>query len=187
MAMTLIRKPTILIFVVMTGLTSTVNADFGTWMHRKKMAYYRNTAWPDPFNEADAMQVVMPFEAMKRNGWRAHNTISAGLFRPGDGALLASGHSRVHWIATQSPESRREIYVQEGRNPEETAARVASVRESVAGMTLGGIEPQVLVTSIIPSTTPGNRATKINRDQFENMATPKLPTTTASGQQGVVE
>ncbi|WP_221225443.1 hypothetical protein [Aporhodopirellula rubra] len=187
MAVTVFRKPTIWIFLLMIGFTSTASADFGTWLHNKKMAFYRNAAWPDPFNEADAIQVVTPFEIMKNNGWRTHNTIGHELFRAGDGALLAAGQNRVRWIATQSPLNRREIHVLEGVNSAETDARVAAVREAVAGLAIDGIEPQILVTAAIPPTTPGSMATKINRDRFENIPVPKLPTTTASGQQGVAE
>ncbi|SMP53847.1 hypothetical protein SAMN06265222_104162 [Neorhodopirellula lusitana] len=187
MAVKLIRKPTILIFMMLATVTTTVSADFGTWMHRQKMAYYRNQAWPDPFNEADAVQVVQPFEIMKNNGWRTHNTIGHALFRAGDGALLASGQNRVRWIATQSPTARREIYVLQGRTQEETKARMASVREAVAHYVGDGVEPTILVTTTEPSTTPGAIATKINRDRIEQMALPKLPTTTASGQQGVTQ
>lgn len=187
MAVTLIRKPTIVMFVLIASVAATASADFGTWWHRQKMVYYRNTAWPDPFNEADAAQVVEPFEIMKRNGWRTHNTIGHNLFRDGDGALLASGQNRVRWIATQSPEQRRNIHVLKGRTQEETRARVASVQKVVDELSVSGIEPQIFVTTIEPATTPGNMATKINRERLEQMAAPKLPTTSASGQQGVAQ
>jgi len=52
---------------------------------------------------------------------------------------------------------------------------------------LQGIQPRVFVTTIEPSTTPGAIATKINRDRLDQMAAPKLPTTTASGQAGVTQ
>jgi len=187
MAVTFLRKPTIWMFVLIAGITSTAHADFGNWLHRKKMAYYRSTAWPDPFNEADALQTMAPFEVMKRNGWRTHNTIGHELFRAGDCALLASGQNRVRWIATQSPAHRRTIYVLEGGTPEDTAARTAAVREALAGFPDDGMPTQVLVTRSVPATTPGALATKINRDRFENTPTPKLPSTSASGQQGAVE
>lgn len=187
MAVINLRKPTIWIFVLAMGFSSTVHADFGTWLHNKKMAYYRNTAWPDPFNEVDAMQTVAPFEVMKSNGWRTHNTIGHELFRGGDGVLSASGQNRVRWIATQSPHNRREIHVLEGVNATETAARVAAVREAVASMNLNGAEPQVFVTQSVPATTPGALATKINRDRIQFNPKPVLPSTSASGQAGAVQ
>lgn len=189
--LTLIRKPMFAIIAFATALTVVIGAsepaaaDFGSWLHRQKMTYFRNSAWPDPFNEADARQVVEPFEIMKNNGWRTHNTIGHNLFRAGDGALLASGHARVRWIATQSPDSRRNIHVLKGRTQEETAARVASVQDACRVVLPEGVEAQIFVTTIEPATTPGALATKINRDRLENTPVPRLPTSTASGQDGV--
>lgn len=189
--MTLIRKPMFAIiafataFSLVVGDNEPASADFGSWLHRQKMAYFRNSAWPDPFTEADALQTVEPFEIMKNNGWRTHNTIGHNLFRAGDGALLASGHARVRWIATQSPQSRRNIHVLKGRTQQETTARVASVQEACRVLLPEGVEPQIFVTTIEPATTPGALATKINRDRLENTPVPKLPTSTASGQAGV--
>lgn len=187
MAVIFQRKSTILMFMVVTMTAATASADFGSWLHRQKMTFFRNSAWPDPFNEADALQTVAPFEIMKQNGWRSHNTIGHNLFRSGDGALLASGQNRVRWIATQCPEAHREVHVLEGRTAEETSQRVESVREAIKSLEITGTQPRVFVTTIEPSTTPGAIATKINRDRFEQMAAPKLPTTTASGQAGVTE
>lgn len=169
--------------LVVTGTTA--SADWATFWQRVHVGFYRNTAWPDPFNEADAAQVVMPFEAMTRNGWRMHNTIGHELFRAGDGALLASGQKCVRWIATQAPPTHRDIFVLRGATPEETAARVNAVREAVDGLVLDGMEPQVFVTNVQPRTAPGARTTKIGREWLEQMPAPKLPDTTAAGTPGV--
>ncbi|WP_430452784.1 hypothetical protein [Rhodopirellula europaea] len=168
--------------------TQTASADWGSLVHQMHVGYHRNVAWPDPFNEVDALQVVMPFEAMKHNGWRMHNTIGHELFRGGDGALLAAGQNRVRWIATQAPETRREIYVLRGANQAETQSRLKSVRDAVDNYVLDGQpQPQVLVTTIEPATSPGVMATKINRERLEQMAAPKLPTTSAAGQAGITQ
>ncbi|KLU02932.1 putative signal peptide protein [Rhodopirellula islandica] len=165
--------------------TPTASADWGSLVHQMHVGYHRNVAWPDPFNEVDAVQVVMPFEAMKRNGWRMHNTIGHELFRGGDGALLAAGQNRVRWIATQAPEGRREIHVLRGGTQAETESRLKAVREAVTSYVLDGqSQPQVFVTTIEPATSPGVVATKINRERLEQMAAPKLPTTSAAGTTG---
>ena len=161
-----------------------VSADWREFWHGLHIGFHRNNAWPDPFNEADAMQVVAPFEIMKQNGWRVHNTIGHELFREGDGALLAAGHNRVQWIATQSPTARRQIYVLRGRDEDETQARVASVQRALSGIRMSGPEADVFVTEIEPSTGPGTRATKIARDALDQMAVPKLPASSSSGTTG---
>lgn len=160
-------------------------ADWSTFWHNLHVGYARNNAWPDPFNELDAAQVIMPFERMKANGWRMHNTIGHELFRQGDGALLAAGHRKVRWIATQAPLNRREVHVLRGASAEETQARVASVRSTLAHINYQGPEPAVLVTDIEPATSSGAIATKINREMLENLPEPRLPDQSSSGQQGV--
>ncbi|MFG0267874.1 MAG: hypothetical protein ACF8AM_22385 [Rhodopirellula sp. JB055] len=194
MANTFPTKRTLLFAAILAAMASggigsqTASADWGSLVHQMHVGYHRNVAWPDPFNEVDAVQTVMPFEAMKRNGWRMHNTIGHELFRGGDGALLAAGQNRVRWIATQAPEGRREIYVLRGVTQEETQSRIKAVQEAVDGYVLAGQpQPQVLVTTIEPATSPGVVATKINRERLEQMAAPKLPTTSAAGTTGVTQ
>jgi hypothetical protein len=176
-------KAVIATMVVITTATS-ASADWNSFWHNLHVGFHRNNAWPDPFNEVDAMQVVTPFEVMKANGWKMHNTIGHELFRPGDGALLASGHNRVHWIATQAPTNRRTVYVLQGGSRVETEARVASVQQTLANMYFNGSAPHVMVTTVEPSTWPGAWRTKINREWLENLPIPRLPSESASGQAG---
>lgn len=171
-------------FALLTTATS-ASADWHSFWHNLHIGFHRNNAWPDPFNEADAIQVMAPFEVMKANGWKMHNTIGHELFRPGDGALLASGNYRVRWIATQAPANRRTVYVLQSGSNAETGARVASVQQALSRMNLNGPVPTVLVTDVEPATSPGDWATKINREWLENLAAPRLPSESPSGQTGV--
>lgn len=174
----------IVLLLATTGATS-ATADWNDFWHELHVGFYRNNAWPDPFNEVDANSVVAPFEVMKHNGWKMHNTIGHELFRGGDGALLASGSMRVRWIATQAPASRRIVYVLRGGNERETSARIASVEETLAALNLHGPQPQVLVTNREPATASGAWATKVNRDWLEMLAAPRLPTSSGAGTAGV--
>lgn len=164
---------------------TSVSADWDSFWHGVHVGYARNNAWPDPFNEIDAAQVILPFERMKANGWRMHNTIGHELFRQGDGALLAAGHRKVHWIATQAPQTRRAVHVLRGSSPAETEARLASVRNTLDKINYQGPEPEILVTDIEPATSSGAIATKINREMIENLPEPRLPDQSSSGSQGV--
>lgn len=175
---------TLVSMLIVAGGAQTVSADWHEFWHDLHIGFHRNNAWPDPFNEADAMQVVAPFEIMKHNGWRVHNTIGHELFREGDGALLAAGHNRVQWIATQSPSPRRQIYVLRGRDEQETESRVDAVKRAVASMRTGGPETEVFITDVEPTTAPGAWATKVNRDMLDQMPLPKLPSNSASGASG---
>ena len=169
--------------VVVTGSSSF--ADWHTFWHNVAVGHHRTNAWPDPFREADALQVIAPFEIMKRNGWRLHNTIGHNLFREGDGGLLASGHNTVRWIATQAPESRREIYVVRARSESETQARVESVKEAVASVNRGERLVNVYVTDREPSSSSGAWLMQVQRDWLENVPAPVLPNTSASGTEAV--
>ena len=172
-----------IVAVVTTG--TSVSADWNEFWHNVHVGYNRNNAWPAPFTEADAMNVVAPFELMKANGWRMHNTIGHELFRPDDGALMASGNKRVYWIATQAPQARRTVYVLRGGSERETAARVAAVRDTISRINVQGVVPEVRVTDVEPHHSSGAWATKINRDWLQNLAAPRLPTSSAGGTPGV--
>jgi hypothetical protein len=90
---------TVFALAVVASTATSVSADWnwkGFW-HGQHVGYHRNNAWPDPFNEVDAANVIAPFEVMKANGWRLHNTIGHELFREGDGALLASRPASQRW------------------------------------------------------------------------------------------
>lgn len=176
----------LLIAVALLSVTSTaVSAGWrerwNDFCHRVGVGYERNNAWPDPFNEMDAMAVITPFEAMKQNGWVLHNTIGPHQFREGDGALKTSGQEAVAWIASQAPASRRQVYVVRAATPEETEARIASVRELLAQYEGSGPTPTVAITDRVPPTAPGSWATKVNRTWLEELAPPKLPTSSAAG------
>ena len=175
----------VIAMAVVATTASSASADWNSWWHGLHVGFHRNNAWPDPFNEVDAAHVIAPFEVMKTNGWRLHNTIGHESFRGGDGALLASGHKRVHWIATQAPESRRIVYVLRGETEPETAARVSSVQTTLDKIAMDGEAPRVLVTSIEPPVASGAWATKINREWLDHLTAPRLPSQSSSGEQGV--
>ena len=177
----------VIALLIVATVSSSASADWRHFWHHFHITWHRNNAWPQPFNEADSIAVMRPFEIMKQNGWRVHNTIGHELFREGDGALLAAGHNRLEWIATQAPTARRQVYVLRGRNADETRARVESVQDALTNIQVSGPETQVFVTEIEPATAPGAWATKIARDAMDNMPAPILPNTSSSGQTGATQ
>ena len=167
------------------GCGTAAHADWDSFWHGVHVDYARVNAWPQPFTDVDARQARAPFEVMKHNGWRAHNTIGHELFLEGDAVLTAAGNRRVLWIASQAPMNRRTIYVLQGRTAAETEARLASVQQALAGLNQRGAEAQVLVTDVEPAMSSGDWATSINRKWMSELPAPKLPSTTASGSAGV--
>ena len=172
---------TLIVVALLMVSASTADAGWHEFWSGVSKGYHRNNAWPDPFNEIDAMHTVAPFEVMKRNGWRLNNTIGNELFRPGDGALMASGHNRIHWIATQCPPHRREVFVLRAPSRQETQARVASVKTALTTIASNGPAPSISVTDRVPSTSSGAWATQINRTWLQELPAPRLPNTSAAG------
>ncbi|MGB7342861.1 MAG: hypothetical protein WBD20_01495 [Pirellulaceae bacterium] len=166
---------------LVTVVAGDASAKFGDFFRNVGTGYQRNNAWPDPFNEIDAMQAVAPFEVMKRNGWRLNNTIGNELFRPSDGALLAAGNEKIRWIATQAPSDRREVFVLRGRTEAETQTRINSVQQTLASYTSNGDSLPIYLTNKEPATASGAWATQINRTYLQELPAPKLPNTSAAG------
>ncbi|OYP35999.1 hypothetical protein CGZ80_09590 [Rhodopirellula sp. MGV] len=164
-----------------TAFTNTADAGWNEFWAKVGVGHQRNNAWPDPFNEMDAMGVIMPFEAQKQNGWALHNTLAGHQFRPGDGALKTSGQQALAWIAYQAPASRRFVNVERGRTEQETQARIEAVRQMFDQFELDGPQPMIAVTDKKMPTAPGDWATKVNRTWLEQMALPKLPSASAAG------
>jgi hypothetical protein len=77
------------------------------------------------------------------------------------------------------------VYVLRGGTQNETDARIASVEETLANINFAGPKPAILVTDVEPSSASGAWATKINRDWLEQLASPRLPSSSGSGTAGV--
>lgn len=180
-------KRFLLVAVTLMVTHSTALAGWDEFVYKIKRAYHRNNAWPDPFNEVDARQVIQPFEQMKANGWQLHNTISHELFREGDGVLTSAGNEKIRYIATQAPVARRNVFVLRGKSKRETDLRLASVRDSLGSIETQGQPVGVFLTDKQPSAFAGAWAVKVSREYLEHLPLPKLPELTASGQEAAAE
>ena len=170
-----------MITVSATSVDAGWNEKWVSFWNKIGVGYARNNAWPDPFQEMDAMGVITPFEAQKQNGWVLHNTIAPHQFRAGDGALNISGQKSIAWIARQAPPSRRQIYIVRANTAEETQSRISSVKETLEQLDIIGPQPAIALVDRVPPTSSGDWATKVNRTWLEELAPPKLPTSSAAG------
>lgn len=176
------------IAIALMAVTATsVDAGWNEFWAKVGQGYRRNNAWPEPFQELDAIAVITPFEIQKNNGWKLNNTIGAEKFRLADSELQPSGRETLRWIATQAPVTRREVQVLRGRTQEETEARIASVEKALEQYTFNGPAPAVTVTDRLPPSYSGAWATKINRDWLEQLAAPVLPSQTSQGSNSVTQ
>ena len=155
-------------------ISSNAPAEAGwPWSHQAKVEAARNNAWPQPFRAADSASVVAPFEIMKNNGWRDHNTLGSIVFND-EQDLSDAGQIKVEWILTQAPINQRVIYVKSARTPEQTATRVESVQLAVSQLVPTGPLPQILVTDIEPPTSPGSYQALISRALVRTTPSPRL-------------
>jgi len=183
--MTQIIRNSILILATLVFWPLSANADWKTFWRDVHIGFHRNNDWPKPFHEADVNEVKKPFEIMKSNGWRLHNTIGNDLFQSGDGGLLSAGQRKLHWIATQAPETRRQVFVMRAKTLEETQARIQAVQSVIDSYGADLPAPEIYVTETAPPTVSGSWATKINREWMDHMTAPKLPDQSTTGQPGV--
>jgi hypothetical protein len=149
------------------------NTVWGQHHQDNKTIAARNINWPQPFRGADAEAVVAPFEVMRNNGWREHNTLGSRLFAQ-DNSLCEAGALKVQWIVTQAPLSYRAIYVKSGPTQEITNARVESVQLAVSQLVPSGPLPQIFVIDLEPTTSSGAYQTLVHRALIKTTPTPRL-------------
>jgi hypothetical protein len=159
--------------VIGVAASNSAEAQYSEWKHKSHVDYARNNHWPQPFRGADANSVIAPFEVMRNNGWREHNTVGTALFS-NEHCLSEAGLLKVQWIVTQAPQSQRVVYVKTGRTSEETAARVESVQLAVSQLIPTGPLPQILTTDIEPTTSSGSYQTVVHRALVKTTPTPRL-------------
>jgi hypothetical protein len=120
---------------------------WGGFCHGVRRDWARNNYWPEPFIYPDRDAVVAPFGVMIAKGWQVQNTLSDHHFQPGTAHLTDSGVLKMQQVLMESDPHRRTIFVQTTASPEQTAARLASVR-STAAQNSHGMEPAVYPTSV---------------------------------------
>lgn len=103
-----------------------------TWWSRFCRDYHRNVDWPEPFVMPDRIAVKAPFAIQIANGWRKQNLMSDYHFNEDKPQLNLAGESKLRYILTQMPPSRRTVFVQRGLTAEDTANRMAIVQRSSA-------------------------------------------------------
>ncbi|XZE18639.1 hypothetical protein SH449x_003937 [Pirellulaceae bacterium SH449] len=159
---------------VATAVVSTTAGEVFAQSPSHSVLYARNKTWPQPFRAADAQSVIAPFEIMRTNGWREHNTLGSLLFST-EQELSEAGTLKIQWIVTQAPPSHRVIYVKTGATDQITAARVESVEIAVSKLVPTGPLPQILVTDIEPPTSSGSYQTLVHRALIRSTPTPRVP------------
>lgn len=143
--------------------------------HHVKLGYHRNAAWPWPFICPDRVAVREPFRLMVDNGWRRQNLLGPHHFNVETNRLTTAGELRVHWIMTQAPADRRNIFVERSAQPDVTAERLAVVREYAAQVAIDAQEPQAFESHLVTEGRPASIVDATNVRFYESMRPPVLP------------
>lgn len=140
-----------------------------------KRDYHRNAMWPEPFLQADRNAVMCPFAIQTANGWRRQNLISDYLFDSATNQLTLAGESKLRYILTQMPPTRRTIFVQQGFSADVTEARMRSVERSAERIVPVGMVAQVVETNLPSDGWPAADIDAVTRKFIATTPDPRLP------------
>ncbi len=172
------RKAIVCLAVLGLTIQATSTAQAGGWSDFWDRFYidtHRNNCWPEPFVRADRQAARAPFAMMTHNGWRQQNTLSDDLFHHETHQLTHAGVIRIRWIITQSPQSRRVVYVLQGPSKESTDKRIDAVQQTIARVLPTGDLPPVVLTSKVPLSGSGDYFDQIDRRVRQTIPMPRLP------------
>jgi hypothetical protein len=172
------RRNLLAVLALLSSLISVQSANAGWWedsYHYVKLGYHRNAAWPWPYVCPDRDAVREPFRVMVDNGWRRQNLLGQHHFNPETNRLTTAGELRVHWIMTQAPAERRNIFIERSAQPDVTTERLAVVREYAAQVSIDGQEPQAFESHLVSEGRPASIVDATNVRFYESMRPPVLP------------
>jgi hypothetical protein len=110
-------------------------------------------SWPCPYLTLDKEAVRAPFPIMIQNAWRRQNLLADYHFSATSNELTHAGQYKVRTILTMAPPEHRTVFVRAGESPEQTAARLNSVRSYAAKLPLDGVA-NIVETNTAPLAYP---------------------------------
>src|SRR5262245_49791452 len=166
----------ILVFGAFLALADAAQAQwFENFKHNFKRDFRRNTMWPEPFLQADRDATMAPFAIQTANGWRRQNLISDYHFDDATNQLTLAGESKLRFILTQMPPSRRTIFVQQGHSGEITEARMHSVNRVAQRIVPPGMVAQVVESNLSNEGWPAADIDAVTRKFIATTPDPRLP------------
>ena len=163
------------------------NAGWGHFWRQVHADWHQSNAWPKPYSEADRHLTQAPFEAMVKNGWKMQNTLGAELFDSETQRLTRAGESKVHWILTQAPVNRRNVFVLNSPTEQATQTRLASVQLAVQRIlgTQTVQESSVMVIHTPPRYGSGDYLNRVRRSYEASTPNPRLPASSSNASSGM--
>jgi hypothetical protein len=165
----------ILVLSFCFGTASTAKAQwFDKFCENFKKDYHRNKMWPEPFIQADRQATMAPFAIQTANGWRRQNLLSDYHFQDNTQLTLA-GETKLRYILTQMPQSRRTVFVQQGLTAEETQSRMAAVDRASARLVTPGQVAQIVESNLPNEGWPADDIDAVTRKFNSSRPDPRLP------------
>lgn len=143
--------------------------------HECKQDYLQNAMWPSQYIAPARRSVYAPFATMVQNGWRRQNLIGTRYFDKETGNLTEAGQLKTHWVLTQAPISRRQLFIEQDYDAEKMGHQTESLRD-FAGLVDPTAE-EVAITPI-PIRDRGRPAAIVDHNFTgfqENQPIPALP------------
>jgi hypothetical protein len=174
----MMRRSFLAAIALLNALVCVQSADavwFEDSYYNIKRGYHRNVDWPWPYTCPDRAAVREPFRMMVDNGWRRQNLLGSHHFNAETNRLTTAGELRVHWIMTQAPPERRNIFVERAATPDVTAQRLAVARDFAVQVAIDGQEPQTFESHLVSEGRPASIVDATNVRFYESMRPPVLP------------
>ena len=174
------------IAAVTTSLTAPLQAEnpVSSFFHSMVQDYKRRNCWPEPFEPRDRAAVRETLATNIQRGWEVQNMISDYHFEPGTATLTEAGRLKVEWILTEAPAQRRVVFVHKTTAIQDTAARVAAVRQLASQLLPPGQDLPVYESDVAVPTWSADRVDIIARKANTSIPAPVLKSNSASGSGG---
>ena len=167
------------IFFLMLAVLASAGKAHGQWFEQFKQNfkrdYHRNAMWPEPFLQADRNAVMCPFAIQTANGWRQQNLLSGYHFDEATNQLTLAGESKLRYILTQMPPTRRTIFVQQGLSSEVTEGRMRSVDRAAERIVPAGMVAHIVESNLPNAGWPAADSDAVTRKFLATTPDPRLP------------
>jgi hypothetical protein len=178
--------PVILVVWTILAWASTAEAQwFETFKHNFKRDYHRNSMWPEPFLQPDRNATMAPFAIQTANGWRRQNLLSDYHFDEVTNQLTLAGETKLRYILTQMPPTRRTVFVQQGLSANVTRTRLLAVERASSKMVPEGMVANVVESNLPNDGWPASDVDAVTRKFNATRPDPRLtPSSMESGSGG---
>ena len=174
--------------LVVLGIFASADSAEAQWFEQFKQNfkrdYHRNAMWPEPFLQADRNAVMCPFAIQTANGWRRQNLLSGYHFIEATNELTLAGESKLRYILTQMPRTRRTVFVQQGLSTEVTQGRMHSVERAAEHIVPPGMIANLVQSNLPSGGWPAAEIDAVTRKFIATTPDPRIPSAAEGGSGG---